>query len=375
MNNKGYEKALHLYNNGRIEKAIEICEKEISRDLSNSKVLNLKGLLLYLKGDLEDAIALWKINKDYNNDDISSSYLKDAKNDFNRMELYKEAEELMQNLAIDEAIEILEVCSESDFNSININNSLAICYFRKGDNLKVKEYLEKVFKLDRDNKKAEIINKKLDSIYKYKNRKETFLKVTLASLLMVAIIAIVLLEKENIINFNLKPEDTNISVSDMEEDKETINSENNEIIDENNKNIDENNKIENETVKNLSNEEIRENYLNATQYYDEGKFDAAKDLLENTLNKSNNNHLDDDIIFLLASSYESLGNINKAIENFDKYILNYREGSYIQEVYYRAALLYKDIDIKKSKEYANEILINYPNSIYNNNYVKEIINS
>lgn len=375
MNNKGYERALNLYNNGRIEKAIETCEKEISRDLSNSKVLNLKGLLLYLKGDLEDAIALWKINKDYNNDDISSSYLKDIQNDFNKMELYKDAEELIQDLAIDEAIEILEVCSESDFNYININNSLAICYFRKGDDVKVKEYLEKVFKLDRYNEKAKIINKKLESIYKYKNRKETFLKVTIASLVVLSIMTIVLLEKENMINLKLKPKDTNISINDIEEDKETINNENNEIINENNKIIDENNEIKNETVKDLSNEEIKENYINATQYYGEGKFDAAKDLLEKTLNKSNTNHLDDDIIFLLASSYESLGNINKAIENFDKYILNYEKGSYIQEVYYRAALLYKDIDIKKSKEYANKILINYSNSIYNNNYVKEIINS
>ncbi|WP_367244084.1 tol-pal system YbgF family protein [Clostridium sp.] len=100
---------------------------------------------------------------------------------------------------------------------------------------------------------------------------------------------------------------------------------------------------------------------------------TAKVLLEKTLNKSNINHLDDDIIFLLASSYEANGSKTKATENYDKYILNYNEGSYIQEAYYRAALLYKDININKGKEYANKIIINYPNSIYNNNYVKEIM--
>lgn len=368
MNNKGYEKALYLYNNGRINKAIEICEREISRDLSNSKVLTLKGLLLYLKGDLEDAIALWKINKEYNNDDISSSYLKDVQNDFNKMELYEEAEELIQNLSINQAIEILEICSESDFNSINVNNSLATCYFRKGDYEKVKEYLENVFKIDINNDVAKSINKNLDSTYKYSNKKEMIFKFALINLSIIIIIVLTLLEKENIANWNLKPEVIAINENYIEEDNEVLNYENNEVIDNKDK------QIENETENILSNEEIRENYINATQYYDNGKYDMAKDLLEHTINKSKNTHLDDDMIFLLASTYESLGDINKAMENFDKYILNYGEGSYIQEAYYRAALIYKDTDILKSKEYANEILINYPDSIYNNSYVEEIIN-
>lgn len=368
MNNKGYEKALYLYNNGRIGKAIEICEKEISKDLSNSNVINLKGLLLYLKGDLEDAVALWKINKDYNDDDISNSYLKDVRDDFKRMELYKEAEELIQNLAIDEAIDILDICGESDFNSININNSLAICYFRKGDYTSVKKYLEKVFTIDINNETAKAINKKLDNIYRYRNTKEILFKVIITSILMVTIISVVLLEKDNMFGDISKKENKIVDNYYIEENKETI-------INEDIYKKAEDKQIINETVKSLSDEEIRENYLDATEHYDKGEYEVAKDLLEKTINKSNDNHLDDDIIFLLASSYESIGHIDKAIENFDKYILNYNEGSYIQEVYYRNALLYKGVDIDKSKEYANKILTSYPNSIYNNSYLEAIINS
>ncbi|MDV4149225.1 tetratricopeptide repeat protein [Clostridium sp. AL.422] len=367
MNNKRYEKALYLYNNGRIEKAIDICEKEISRDLSNSKVLNLKGLLLYLKGNLEEAVALWKINKDYNNDDIASSYLKDVQSDLDKMELYREAVELIENLAIGEAIDILESCMKSDFNSINVNNALAVCYFRKGDNDKVKEHLEKVFRLDRNNEKAKRVNKKLDSLYKYKNRKETLLKITLTTFVIAIITGAILLKREDKINLNLEPEGTQSNSNYIEENEENLNNQNNKVIDENQN-------TENVEIKVLSNEEIRGIYISATEYYEERRYEEAIDLLEETINKSSNNHLDDDILFLLAASYESYGNISKAIEKFDKYILNYGEGSYIQESYYRAALLYKDLDIIKSKEYANKILINYPNSIYNNSYVQEIIN-
>ena len=70
-NNKIYEKALSLYNNGNIDKAIELCEKGISNSLKDGKILNLKGLLLYTQGRLEEANALWKMNKDYNNDSIA----------------------------------------------------------------------------------------------------------------------------------------------------------------------------------------------------------------------------------------------------------------------------------------------------------------
>ena len=164
-----------------------------------------------------------------------------------------------------------------------------------------------------------------------------------------------MLKGKEIINFKTK---------DIEYDNRYI--EEKEVI--NNEVIDMEKQEENEQVKELSNDEIKGNYIKATAYYEE-----AKKLLEDTINKSNTNYLDDDILFLLASTYESYGNINKAIENYDKYILNYKAGSYIKEVYYRAALLYKDMDIEKSKEYANEIIINYPNSIYNNNYVKEIM--
>lgn len=361
MSNKVYEKALYLYNNGKIEKAIEVCEKEISRDLLNSKVLNLKGLLLYLRGDLEDAIALWRINKDYNNDEISSTYLKDAENDFYKLELYEEAKDLIENLYITEAIDNLIICSESDFNTIKVNNALAICYLKKGENLKVKECIDKVFKLDRNNKEANLINKKLGNIYKYKNKKGNLLRFAIVSLIISISIIGIILKREDIFDLNSKAEIIQVDSSAKKENEELSN---NKIVD-----------VEKEikALNILNDEEVKENYIKAADYYEEGKYEEATKVLEYTIYKEMVSHLDDDIIFLLATSYEADGNIDKAIENYNRYISDYKNGSYIQEIYYRAALLYKSIDIEKSKEYANEIIINYPNSIYNNSYIKEIM--
>ena len=75
---KAYDKAMDYYEKGKINKALEICEEILLEGLDNPVVLNFKGLLLYQKGNLNEAITVWKINKDLNNDDIAKNYIKDA---------------------------------------------------------------------------------------------------------------------------------------------------------------------------------------------------------------------------------------------------------------------------------------------------------
>lgn len=367
MKNKGYEKALSLFNAGSIDKAIETCEREISKDLTNSNIINLKGLLLYLKGNLEDSIALWNINKNYNDDTISRSYIKDIEKDFERKQLYEEAKELVNKLEIDKAIEILKLCSESDFNSINVNNELAFCYYKKGDYEKVKEYLQKVFSLDKNNSLAKEINGKLNSTYKCNNKGTVKNKLFWSTVIALGIILIIFIGKEKLINYKLKNVDLvqNLENSENgEENQYSINNDTNDTVQK-----------ESITKIELTDEEIRENYIMATELYDEENYKKAKEILEIIILNLKGGHLDDDIIFLLGATYEMTENNDKAIEFFDKYINEYTNGSYIEEVYYRAALLYKDRDINISKNYANKILINYPDSIYNNSYVEEIMSS
>ncbi|MBD7916596.1 tetratricopeptide repeat protein [Clostridium sp. Sa3CUN1] len=366
MKNKGYEKALGLFNDGNIDIAIEICDREISKDLTNSNVINLKGLLLYLKGELEDAIALWNINKDYNDDNISVSYIRDIQKDFKRKELYEEAKELINNLDIDKAIDILNLCSKSDFNSININNDLALCYYKKGNHENARKYLDKVFSLDKKNKLAREINGKLNSIYKYRDRGDFTKKISLGFLMGIGMIAIVFITNQKFMSHK-------IPKINLEKNPDNI-----EKIVDNQNIVNKNQDISHEEVnieKDLTEDEIRENYINATEMYDKEDYEKVKDILENTVSKLKGSHLDDDIIFLLGATYENLGYKDKAIEIFDRYISEYINGSYIEEAYYRAALLYRNEDIDISKNYANKILINYPNSIYNNSYVEEIMSS
>ncbi|MDB2075804.1 hypothetical protein PMZ66_09305 [Clostridium paraputrificum] len=130
-NNKLYSKAIKYYEEGKLEKALLQCEEAISLNLRNSAALNLKGLLLYLKGNLDEAVATWKINADFNDDKIAKNYIQDSKADYSRVKLFNEGKKHLAKLEIDEAIESFMKCRESDFNSLNVNISLAKCYFKK----------------------------------------------------------------------------------------------------------------------------------------------------------------------------------------------------------------------------------------------------
>lgn len=128
---KLYNKALKKYNNGFIDKAFELCEESISLNINNSAAINLKGLLYYIKGDINSCRGLWKMNSQLNKDRVSEKYIQDSSNDEKLLELYNTASILIKELKINEALILLKQCEKSHFNYINVNNYLALCYIKK----------------------------------------------------------------------------------------------------------------------------------------------------------------------------------------------------------------------------------------------------
>ena len=198
-----YEKALRLYHKGELKKALDCCEQGISKNLKNNSVLNLKGLILYLEGDLEGAITVWKINKDFNDDEMSKTYIRDAENDSEREKEFKKARILIKDLHIKEAIESLNICGESDFNSIQVNNELALCEFRKGEYNKSREYINKALAINKGDINTIAIKKELDEFTETKNNKKLVILILLVCIVIVLVIII----------FNLKGKEDKISNS------------------------------------------------------------------------------------------------------------------------------------------------------------------
>ena len=379
---KAYEKALSLYNNGELNKALKCCEDGISNDLKNSDLLNLKGLILYVKGDLKGAVSIWKINKACNSDIMSDSYIKDSIEDKRRLELFQKAQKLIKNLHIDEAIELLELCLESDFNSIQVNNSLSICYLKRGEVDKCRLYLNKALSIDKTDKVSLSILKDLGI---YKDVKEPKYRKVITFVIILAIIlggASVFVFK----NLNKSKENIAENVGKQEEQQEKVEVKTEEKPEEKlQKNIENEklDKVEDNSEKQndgviaeevpLTLDEVGNFYIDATTKFGEGNYQVAKELLNKAIKYSDKSYLNDDILFLLASTEEKLGNVDNSIKNFEKYISLYENGDYIEETCYKLALLYKDKDKEKSKIYAYKLVYNHPESIYNNDNIDSIL--
>lgn len=370
--NKIYEKAMDNYHGGYIEKSLEQCEKGISLNLKDVRLLNLKGMLLYIKGDLKGAIAVWQINSHYNNDEISKIYLRDAKKDEENLRLYSQAECDIREFKIDEALEKLEKCKSSDFNGINVNNALAVCYLRKGNYLRAMEFNEKSLTINKEGKIALEIKSQINEYledprdeFKSSIKKRVIaLLLILISVISIFIIVNKIIKDKDEVLYN-KKDDLLINEDVMINEDIIINEElDDETLLED---------IEKEQVTKLnSQEEIEKAYEQAMALFNEKKYDEAIALLKSAYNSDVYTYYNKHVLFLLASCYYEKNQFKEAIAYYEEYISKYDE-TYIEEIYYKLALAYEEIDLNKSKEYAEHIKKEFVNSIYNNSKISKII--
>lgn len=402
--NKLYLKAMKLYEEGYIDKSIEKCEEAVSENLKNAAALNLKGLLLYLKGDIESAVATWKVNSDFNDDNIAKNYIKDSEADRERLSLYIKGEELIKRLEIEEALNVLLKCKESDFNSINVNLALALCYMRKGDYSLSGVYITKVLEIDKNNNKARAIVKELE---KYTGMKILAAKEGRNIKYIIGLVAIIVFCSITVLIYQLvsKNEDTekvdnldkhqieNIQ-GNMNEVEEKDNTKEEISIEEVNKAIEDKNydylhdiiqSVKSERLNGkgktvylkaewILKEEGTENfYKKAMSLYESKKLNEAKVEFNKAYLYGKDNYLYPHILFFNGAVSEILNDNKNAIIFYENYYNGYKEESYTEEILYKLAVLYKDEDIDKSVEYARTLKSTYPRSMYNNNVISKIL--
>lgn len=407
---KAYIKAVKYYEECDIEKAIKKCDESISSSLKNSSALNLKGLLLYLRGDLEGAVTQWKINSDFNDDSMAKNYIFDSKSDKERLELYKKGELLLKSLAIDEAIDTLNKCKESDFNAIRVNLALAICYGKKGDYSTSSVYVSKVLNIDKNNSGARSLAKEIEEVQGIK------LEVTRGSnilkpIIVIAVLCLVVAGTFIIYKFSGKNKIEEISNPEVitevtqevppigenekeeigetkgeslvnyDELQEKINNKDFDLIYNSLKEINLENIQENDKTIYLKGKELLETegvsffYKKGSELYSVKNFKEAKVQFVKGYEYGTKNYLYPHIVFFLAASEEQLGNIDSAIKEYGEYYNSYKEETYIAETVYKLALLNKDKDRNKSILYAKEIRKNYSDSIYNNQVISNLLDN
>ena len=434
--NKAYDKAMDYYEKGKINKALEICEDILLEGLDNPVVLNFKGLLLYQKGNLREAITAWEMNKDLNNDDIAKNYIKDAVADEKRLDLYKSGEQALKQLKIDKALELFKRCSESDFNVIKVNTGIAMCYQKKGDLYRAKEYVDKALNIDQNAVTAKIIEKELkeDGIYlESKNSSKGFLVIITSLFVILAIVSggylVMSKFKDKNLSNNIEEQKINGVIEEAKstedtEEKSKITDESEEIkvqetsevksettpeeivkeapkstsFDKENlkslmasndldgvyeqlKNVKaesisgENTEVYNQAVKLMKNEGVSKFYDYGLWYFNEGNYADAGISLDKAYTYSEGNYLKEHILFYRASNTLKKSDDQTALLQYDEYYSKYPKGVYAEEALYELALLNNSVDKEKSKNYANALINNFPKSIYINDNLVSISRS
>ena len=390
-----YKKALKYYAEGNFEKSLKYCEKaNLKSQNKNHLALNLIGIIHYIKGNISEAENAWYINVKINNDIISKGYLKDLDVDKRRLIAYEECLEHIKNMEISVAIKKLSFCSESDFNSINVNNGLAFCYMKKGDFENAKEYSSKVLEIDLKNEIAKNTLKEIS--YLEGNSKKSIFKIgtiAIASLMFVGGIFIFTYlnnkkSKAQEVAINNKEKIQNTKVT--EKNKINFNSKEFEgyiasknfnklieFIDNTNKNnISLNEKILLEKGEDLlKGDGLNFYYNNGRKLISEQKYGEAINNLKKALKYSNESYLKPYIIYTLGNAEEGNNNTQEEVKYYSEYLDKYSNGEYEEEVLYKLAVTLKDVDINKSKEYGGKIREKYGDTMYYNSTIKSILDN
>ena len=421
---KLYEKAMKKYENGYIDEAIDICEEIMSLSMKYKPAINLKGLLYYFKGDLKSSSALWKLNYEVNNDNVAKKYLEGLKNDEERFSMYASATKLMRNGEIDEALKIFVKCKDSDYNRINVDNSIATCYLKLKQYDKAENYINRVLEIDAKNitainNKKKLKNKKTKSNNKKSNKKIILIPITV--ILVIAVIGVILkMYKGNIGNtiskFNNKHNNISSNVDNTNNKQQNSSKSKKDSLQnvdkaKNEKNIktefkykelsnaidskdfnkiyalskpwkDKKDKlnvkdktllVKSEDI--LKDDGVKYFYNTGREYLEaNNKVNEAVSNLQKAYDYGSDSYLYGHIIFMLGVSYQNKKDITNALKCYEEYNAKYSKENYIQEVWYRTAILYKDINLNKSKEYAKKLMDNYPECEYANSKIKNILN-
>lgn len=421
--NKIYKKAMNNYCEGKLDKALVYCDKVLEVERGHAPTLNLKGLIFYIRGELEQAKFFWKLGYKLNGDMVSKKYLEDVRKDENDYFIYNQGVLLFNGMKVRESLNCFLKCEGSHFNCINLWTYMSKCYMQLGEYEKSIKYVQEAIKTDCKNAEAIKIENQLVELGIMEKRKKSKTKPVIITAGVVAALMIIFgvyksvgyitaykankeAEKLNSISENKeipaetekpaiqeesktepeeeqsKPEEVQVATEtfDAEKLKEYINNEEYENIIEyiekfDGQSLGTNDKSVIESGKTLVLDKgVEKLYNDGSSYIESKDYNSAISKLSLAYKYSSGSYLNEHIVFMLASCYDNLGDVETSNKYYESYVDSYlKEGSYIEQCLYSLVVNNKGIDSDKSKKYAQILYDNYRQSDFNNSIVKEVL--
>ncbi|MEG2984187.1 MAG: tetratricopeptide repeat protein [Peptostreptococcaceae bacterium] len=372
---KKYNEALNMIERNFMTSATEIVEEALELNPKDVDILNLKGLLKFLRCNFDESFESFYKSTCYDNNELAKKYVKLLTSDEFGIFLsrYNHAIRFINKDLNQESIQILENIVNEEPELIEPYLLLHLIYEKLGDHIKSNQYLDSLRMVDKDNtlfeKDLNNLNSKStdvkDEVKKSKSHKSVYV------LVVVLIILIGILYMSN------KKKLDSLSTEITQKDEQ---------LDKTNKNLDKTKeqlkeaKTETKDSKEENKSEVivgdEEDLFNkAMDFKEEGNSSEAIKYLELVVKNGKTKKYVSESIYQLALLNEKEKHTEEAIKYYNKYINTYKTSdNYYDDSYYNLGMLYyKEGNLEKAQQAFYSLRAEDPDSMYNNSKVESIL--
>lgn len=373
---KKYNEALNMIKRQFMTSATEIVEEALELNPKDVDILNLKGLLKFLKCNFDEAFESFYKSLCYDNNELAKKYVNIlSSEEFNIfLSRYNHAVRFINNDLYQESIQILENIRTEEPELIEPYLLLHLIYEKLGDNIKADEYRDMLRLVDKDNllfeKEIPVTPKKEEE--KKKDTKKSKSHKPLYVVIVVLVLAIGALYINNMKKLN--------NLNDQVANKEEKLNETNKKLDKTKNELKEVKTESDKTKEEQKKSEVivgdeSELFNKAMKFKKEGNNEETIKYLELVVKNGKTKKYISESIYQLAQLNERMKNNEEAIKYYKKYVNTYKPSdNYYDDSYYNMGMIYyKQGDLEKAQNTFYSLRAQDPDSMYNNSQVKSIL--